>query len=126
MARVAVVDNDRDLLDLLGTLFEDWGWQILPHPSGRDAADFVRESLPDAVLLDLWLEHPQSGIAVCRSLADCPDTSDIPLVIFTGDHDNLQQHRDWLDSKSIAVIEKPFDIDRLHQVIEEAMAAKTG
>ncbi|HEY8830417.1 MAG TPA: response regulator, partial [Candidatus Limnocylindria bacterium] len=82
--RVLVVDDDRDLCDLLSDFLSEEGYDVTRAYAGQDAIDAALASTPDAVLLDLLLPDV-SGVAVGRALRDAPSTRDVPIVIISGD-----------------------------------------
>ncbi len=86
--RVLVVDDDRDLCDLLADFLSEEGYDVTRAYAGQDAIDSARASTPDAVLLDLLLPDV-SGVAVGRALRDAPSTRDVPIVIISGDRGAL-------------------------------------
>jgi two-component system response regulator MtrA len=78
-AKVLVVDDDRDLAEMLGIVLRGAG--LLPSfcDNGRDAAAAYRRFEPDLVLLDLMLPG-MDGLAVCRALRA---ESGVPIVMLT-------------------------------------------
>ena len=97
--RVLVVDDDRDLCDLLSDFLSEEGYDVTRAYAGQDAIDSARASTPDAVLLDLLLPDV-SGVAVGRALRDAPSTRDVPIVIISGDRGALA--RSTLELRVIA------------------------
>lgn len=78
-AKVLVVDDDRDLAEMLGIVLRSAGLSPAFCYNGREAlATFLREE-PDLVLLDLMLPG-MDGLAVCRALRA---ESGVPIVMLT-------------------------------------------
>jgi len=61
VSRIAVVDDDQTLLELLHDFFSDQGWELLACPDGDTAFDRLKGEAPDVMLLDLVLPAPSSG-----------------------------------------------------------------
>ncbi len=72
--RVLVVDDDRDLCDLLSDFLIEEGYDVSRAYAGRDAIDAARGSPPDAVLP--FLEKPFSLAAVQAAVRDALGTGD--------------------------------------------------
>jgi two-component system OmpR family response regulator len=108
-----VVDDDRDLLDLMPVALEDCGWDCLPITASADACDLIAAATPDAVLLDLHLETRNQGMEILRQLGNRPETAGIPVIIWTADARFLQEQDAWLRERGIQVLPKPFELDEL-------------
>jgi CheY-like chemotaxis protein len=115
---LAVVDDDRDLLDFMLLALEDCGWNCLPIATSAGACDLIAAAVPDAVLLDLHLESRNQGMDIIRQLGDRPDTAGIPVILWTADARFLDEKEAWLRDRGIQVLAKPFDIDELAAVLD--------
>ncbi len=88
MAResVLVVDDERDILELVKYNLEKGGYQVTVVATGEDALAAARTKLPDIVILDLMLPGVD-GLEVCRRLKGDPKTRTIPIVMLTAKGD---------------------------------------
>ena len=75
--RVLVVDDDRDLCDLLADFLVEEGYLVTTAYAGQEAIDAARLATPDAVLLDLLLPDI-SGVQVGRALREIPGARNLP------------------------------------------------
>jgi two-component system phosphate regulon response regulator PhoB len=66
-SRVLIVEDERDIRDLVVLHLQRDGYQVSTASSGEDALLQVKQSPPDLVLLDLMLPG-MSGLEVCRRL----------------------------------------------------------
>jgi two-component system phosphate regulon response regulator PhoB len=82
MARILVVEDEKDLQDLLSYNLRQAGHEPAVVSLGADALAHVRTNPPDLVLLDLMLPD-MPGTDVCRSLKSDPATRAIPVVMLT-------------------------------------------
>lgn len=126
--RIAVVDDEESLHSLLHEVFTDRGWQLLPLLDGAMALTAIKTERPDIVLLDIWLEGSVTGWQILEELKADPGTDGIPVVVWSGAIDYLREKRGWLAERGIPVLEKPFEIDDLYQVLDLALedAMKTA
>lgn len=62
---ILVVDDDRELTDMLSELFRLEGWKTLVAHTVSDATELVHASRPDVIVLDIMLPDG-NGLDVCR------------------------------------------------------------
>lgn len=81
--RVLVVDDNRDLADILGLLLEQMGVLVKVAYNGTDGLKAVGAFRPTHILLDLGME-PMDGYAVAREVRRNPEFDAVTLVALTG------------------------------------------
>ena len=82
-ARVLVVEDERDVAELLRYNLAKEGFDVLMAPHGAEALRVAREQQPDVILLDIMV--PQlNGWEVCRRLKEDLETREIPIIMVTG------------------------------------------
>jgi DNA-binding response OmpR family regulator len=118
--RVLVVDDDRDLCDLLADFLAEEGYDVTRAYAGRDAIDAARANAPDAVLLDLMLPDV-SGIVVGQALRGSAITQDVPIVIISGDRAALGRSK--LELRADSYLEKPFSLAAVETALREAFGS---
>jgi len=77
---VLVVDDERDILELVKYNLDKEGYQVTVVETGEDALAATRTKMPDVVVLDLMLPGVD-GLEVCRRLKSDLKTRGIPIVI---------------------------------------------
>jgi DNA-binding response OmpR family regulator len=118
--RIAVLENDPTLLDLLGEIFAEQGWELLPHTSST-VVPALQQEKPDLILLDLWLEGVTTGWDVLQQLKQDPATRSTPVIVMSAAADHLREMEPCLAEQGIPAIEKPFDVDDLCATIRAAL-----
>jgi two-component system alkaline phosphatase synthesis response regulator PhoP len=77
-----VVEDDRDIADLVGRYLEKAGFGVEVVAAGHDALAAIGKRPPDLVVLDLML--PQvDGLEVCRAVRANEKTATIPIIMLT-------------------------------------------
>ena len=61
------------------------GYRTLPYRQGAGAYELIEHERPDAVIMDIRMEHPRAGLAVLQRLRHDPATAAIPVLICTAD-----------------------------------------
>ncbi|MDQ6631060.1 MAG: response regulator [Verrucomicrobiota bacterium] len=81
-SKVLVVDDERDVVELLSFNLRAAGYNVATAESGVEALNKARSYMPDLIILDLML--PQlDGTAVCEILRRLPSTAAIPVLMLT-------------------------------------------
>jgi len=80
--RVLIVEDDRDIADLVARYLSQAGFATEVIASGRAALAAIAARPPDLLVLDLML--PQvDGLEICRVVRTNAKTSDIPIIMLT-------------------------------------------
>jgi two-component system alkaline phosphatase synthesis response regulator PhoP len=89
--RILVVDDDPELVRLLGAYLEQSGFQVLAAYDGETALHILRRERPDLMLLDLMLPD-RDGWDVTRIVRADPDIGSVPIIMLTArveDYDRI-------------------------------------
>lgn len=79
MPHIAVVDDHRDIRDLVGKYLSQHGYRISLAESGAALRRLLEKSAPDLVVLDVMMPG-EDGLAICRQLRS---TTDLPIILLT-------------------------------------------
>ena len=82
--RVAVVDDDGQVLDALETLLTSWGLEVIAAESGNALCARI-DDVPDALLTDWRLAEGETGQQVVDKLRAKFPQATIPVLVITGD-----------------------------------------
>lgn len=77
--KVLVIDDDREMTELLRTNLEQDTYEVLMPPSGTDGVDLARQSRPDVIIVDLFMPDVD-GLQVCR---DIRKFSSVPILVLS-------------------------------------------
>jgi two-component system phosphate regulon response regulator PhoB len=89
-ARILVVDDEPDLLELVRFNLSQAGFQVDTAASGREALEQLKLSVPDLVVLDLMLPDV-SGNDICRQIRSDPALSELPIVMLTAKSEEVDR-----------------------------------
>jgi CheY-like chemotaxis protein len=120
---IAIVEDDEAVLGMIAECLEIEGYRTLAYRRGAGAYEAIELARPDAVVLDIRLEHPQAGMAVLQRLRRDPVTAEIPILICTADVRFTHEWRKTLAEHRCAVVTKPFLIDDLLATITRLIAS---
>ena len=82
MPKILVVDDEPDVLELVGFNLKAAGFTVLTAEDGAQALKRARQDLPDLILLDVMLPDVD-GLEACRVLRREAATSNIPIIMLT-------------------------------------------
>jgi DNA-binding response OmpR family regulator len=124
MPRIAVIDDEPDLLHLVEEVFDERGWETLIFPDGAEALDTLVDDPPDLILLDLWLGGAISGWDILQYLHAQHPTQEIPVIIWSAAERDLRGNEERLREQGIPVLPKPCEIDELYAAVDAALSSK--
>jgi two-component system alkaline phosphatase synthesis response regulator PhoP len=79
--KILIVDDERDIVDLISYNLMKEGYEVVPAFDGREALEKAALR-PDLVILDLMMPV-LDGFDTCRRLKSNPDTADVPVMFLT-------------------------------------------
>ena len=80
--RILVVDDERDLTEMIAFNLTRNGYDVLTSDSGPDALEVARREMPDLIVLDLMLPG-LDGMEVTRRLKADAKTARLPIIMLT-------------------------------------------
>ncbi len=90
MKKVLVVEDERDLAELLAYNLEKEGYQALVAGTGVEGLETARREMPELILLDLMLPG-MMGTEVCSALRHSEKTKAIPVLMLTARGDEIDR-----------------------------------
>ena len=104
--KILLVDDEKEMTDLLGTLLSLNGFQVETANDPQTALDRLSGSQYDIVVLDLMMGDID-GLAVLRDLREKPEYSRIPIFVLSAKTLNDDERKSLLLHRA-HFISKPF------------------
>lgn len=82
MATILVIEDERDILDIVAYNLGRAGFEVLTAEDGLAGLELAREHRPDLIVLDLMLPV-LDGKEVCRQIRRDDETQEIPILMLT-------------------------------------------
>lgn len=121
MGDILVVDDEKDIRELVSDILIDEGYTTRLAANSDACMQEINADPPDLIILDIWLKDSRmDGIDILKTTRR--DNPDIPVVIISG-HGNIEIAVAAVKQGAYDFIEKPFNIDQLMVVISRAMEA---
>jgi CheY-like chemotaxis protein len=110
-ARVAVIEDNRDNLELVTILLRALGHEPITATTGAEGIELVRREQPDIVLLDLTMPE-MDGFETLRELRGDAGTRRIPVVALTA-HAMVGDREAIMAQGFDGYVPKPIAVDQL-------------
>ncbi len=114
---ILIVDDEPSILQSLGGLLGDEGYEVLTASNGYEALKQIEVQAPDLVVLDIWMPGID-GIETLREIKK--EHPFLPVVIITG-HGNIETAVTAIKHGAFDMIEKPLSIEKLIVSINNAL-----
>ncbi len=115
--KILIVDDEISILQSLGGLLEDEGYEVIQACCGEEALDRARKDPPDLVLLDIWMPGTD-GMAVLDEVKKLYPL--LPVIIISG-HGTIETAVKATRMGAFDFIEKPLSIERILVSIQNAI-----
>jgi DNA-binding NtrC family response regulator len=119
-AKVLLVDDEKDFLDIMAERMEAQGMDVSTANSAEDALEMVQKESYDAIVMDLMMPEMDGFKALKLFKATKPE---VQVILLTA---NVPEEKcvEAIKLGAMDVIEKPADLNLLTQKIEKAKALK--
>lgn len=121
-SKVLIIDDETDVLVLLGMRLRQQGYETLTASCGEDGLQVIKEQRVDVILLDIMMPGID-GYEVLKQLKADPATKNIPVIMVSA----KKQAEDIQKAKTLGAADyvgKPIDFQRLLNIIREAVSSK--
>ena len=119
MARILVVEDDKQIADMIAFKLRNSGHQVIQAQDGEQAIDLAKNHLPDLVMLDVMMPGI-GGFEVLRRLKIDPALRAVPVIMVTAkghERDVLS----GLHGGAVDYVVKPFSLKELAARVELAL-----
>ncbi|SDX14290.1 response regulator transcription factor [Paenibacillus sp. CF384] len=104
MVKIALVDDDVHIRELVRLYLSDEGFEIVEFANGEDAWLYVKENVVDMVILDIMMPR-MDGYELCRKLRE---SGDMPILMITAKGESEEKIKGF-QLGTDDYVTKPFD-----------------
>lgn len=129
MARITVVNDNPEFLDLVREILEDDRHDTTTLDGDRaDALDAIRASDPDLLMIDLRMNAGiLHGWEIAQTVRHDATLAGVPILVCSGDVQALHDIEDDLSHMhQLRTLVKPFGLDELTDAIDALLAETTA
>jgi len=121
--RLTVVDDESEVLDLVGKVAEGLGFDVCKAASGKQMMQALADAPPDIIVLDMIMPD-LDGIEILQELA--AKKSNAGIILMTGYQEQYLTMANKLGSakglKILGALTKPFRLEQLEQLLRKECA----
>jgi PAS domain S-box-containing protein len=121
MKKILVVDDDKNNVSYLETLFRAQGFHVTTADNGAKALDSARKDPPDIIISDI-LMPVMDGFMLCRQWKNDSRLKNIPFVFYTATYTDPKDEKLANDLGADLFIIKPQEPDVLLDIVQKVMA----
>ena len=122
MKKLLIVDDDKDLLEMVEMALTEQGFNVHTSTEGSSFFSQVENFKPDIVLLDVFLKDAD-GRELCYQLKTDPAYNNIPVALYSAGH---MSNSTIINSGANTFITKPFDIRQLGNKLRAMLTKETN
>jgi len=122
MARILVVDDDKDMCLLISEILQEESYEVNISYNGEDALSKIKENSYDLVILDYKL-FGISGLVVLKKARQVKPSIKVIMISAFGDDSTKAMAREL---GAFDFIDKPFDIKRFIQAVQDILTRETN
>ncbi|MDP2886195.1 MAG: response regulator [Ignavibacteria bacterium] len=115
MREILIVEDEEDLINILGIVLMDEGYMVMKASSAEEALLLCRTRPPDLIISDVMMGD-MDGFALLERIKATESLKDIPFIFLTSE-DESQARNKGLRLGANAYITKPFDVDPLLEIV---------
>jgi two-component system, OmpR family, alkaline phosphatase synthesis response regulator PhoP len=88
--KILLVDDESDILEMIGYNLEKEGYEVQTAVNGRKAIEIAKNFNPDLVLLDVMMPE-MDGMETCRELRENPQFNNLIIAFLTARNEDYSQ-----------------------------------
>ncbi len=124
MAHIFVVDDDEQLLRMVGLMLERGGHTATLVSNPIEALDMMREEAPDLAILDVMMPG-MNGLELCQELRMNPGTKEIPIIVLTA-RGPIESKQEAMEIGADTYLNKPVTSIELLTNVDDLIAQKSA
>ena len=112
MAKILVVDDEPDMVEMIKAALESASHQVIAAYNGQEGIEKAKKEKPDAIIMDIMMPV-KDGFVACKELKEDPACKAIPILVLTAVSEHFAHTRYaksmGLDLDAEDYIDKPID-----------------
>lgn len=119
LGKILIVDDEKDIRNLMEEIFTDEGYQVSTAANGQQAIKQWHEQAPDVIFLDVWMPDID-GITLLKSMLDKQAIGNACVVMISG-HGTIETAIQATKLGAYDFLEKPLSLAKIIISAEKAM-----
>ena len=125
MKKVLIVDDEEDMLKMLGKRLTVSGYSVITATNGRDAIVLAKSQHPDIIILDVIMPGMDGGEVVAE-LKKHTSTKSIPVILLTAIFSKAEEQKNNSMVGGNITLAKPLDAEKLLDQMKKLLDGTTA
>jgi DNA-binding response OmpR family regulator len=123
MIKIAIIDDDPDILDVSNVVLTSKGYEVVTAQNPDDGYKLIKEEKPDLIILDVMMNEPDDGFFLAQKLRR--EKNDTPIIMYTSVSKTLGINFGKSDMVPVdEYVEKPISPDELIEKVQKLLHVK--
>lgn len=88
--KILLVDDEPDILEIVGYNLAQEGYQIVTAVNGRDAIEKAKKELPSLIIMDVMMPE-MDGMEACEAIRKIPELNNVIITFLTARNEDYSQ-----------------------------------
>lgn len=120
VARILIVDDDTDLVQILTKALQVSGYEVHSAPEPVSGLNLARKIKPDLIILDYHMPGT-SGAHLFESFRRNQNTNNTPIIFMSGEATREQIQSEIAEDQLTRFLSKPAHITDLREIIRDML-----
>ena len=118
--KILVVDDERDIVEIVCELLHDKGYETITAYDGKQAIAMAKQHKPDGIVLDIKMPVID-GIGVIKFVRSSPELAATPVIVLTATQFVPDAREQFKNLNVHTWMAKPFEPDELTAAVIRAV-----
>ena len=119
MKKVLIVDDCKEIRQLVTTTLDLGEFKVYEASNGTKAIEMAKKYHPDLIIMDVVMPGPIDGIEATRLIKNTPETNDCQIIILTGSRKDRRS--EGIAAGACDIFTKPFSPLDLISKVEQML-----
>ena len=88
--KILLVDDEHDILEIVGYNLSQEGYQIITASNGKEAISKAKKELPQLIIMDVMMPE-MDGIEACKNIRKIPELNNVIITFLTARSEDYSQ-----------------------------------
>lgn len=88
--KILLVDDEQDILEIVGYNLTQEGYQIVTATNGKEAIQVAKKELPQLIIMDVMMPE-MDGMEACENIRRLPELSNVIIAFLTARNEDYSQ-----------------------------------
>ncbi len=123
MAKIMVVDDQKDWTRLIKKILEKFGHNVVEAHSGTECLTLINDERPDLIFMDIDM-YDISGWETCKEIKENPSTASLSVCMLSSNCSDEDIQKSFEYAHADEHLAKTIDLDKFMQTVSVLLNGK--